>query len=322
MRGVLLAVLLAGALLLWAGARFIADTLVRPAPYIPVRTESSQSSRIEPLSTFLPWLAHVYEPSSPTPTPQQLSDPEVQAAAAGLVNMTLRQTLWSSHADNAEGIASLTKLMTSLVAREYATSSMLITIEQDDLNVDSVNKDLRVGDRFTLDEAFHFLLIPSDNAMAKAVARTVFHGGSQAFVKRMNQTAAALGMTHTSYEDPVGLGRDVSSVSDLAILARYIENNYPDLFSFSKYAHLTMVTEQGRVFELNNTNQILNQIPGIIGSKTGYTPETGGSLLVVFETQKGKFVSIVLGSPDRFGDTSAILSWYSRAMSDTLNANN
>ncbi len=322
MRRIGLIALFACALLLWAGARFIADRFAGSVPYVPPYTQSLQNKSTEPLSTFLPWLAHVYEPFSPTPTPQGIPDPVVQAAGAGLVNMTTRQTLWAANPDGSEGIASLTKLMTSLVARENAASSTIITIGAEDLNVDSVNKDLRVGDRFTLDEAFHFLLISSDNAMAKAVARTVFHGNTSAFVDRMNRTAAALGMTHTSYEDPVGLGRDVSSVSDMAILARYIENHYPDLFSFSRYAHLTMMTEQGRVFELTNTNVILNQIPGIIGSKTGYTPEVGGSLLVVFETQKGKFVSIVLGSPDRFGDTSNILSWYSHSASDTLNAGN
>ncbi len=322
MRIVVLVVLLASALLLWSGARFIANNLMASPPYIPRSAAPFQDQGTGPLSTYLPWLAHVYDPQSPTPSPQQIPDPVVQALGAGLVNMTTRQTLWAQNPDASEGIASLTKLMTSLLAREYAASSTVITIQPEDLDVDSVNKQLRVGDRFTLDEAFHFLLISSDNAMAKAVARTVFHGGIPVFVSRMNQTAAALGMTHTSYEDPVGLEHDVSSVSDMAILARYIETNYPDLFSFSRYAHLTMVTEQGRVFELNNTNVILNQIPGIIGSKTGYTPEVGGSLLVVFETQKGKFVSIVLSSPDRFGDTSAILSWYSHAMSDTLNPSN
>ncbi len=307
-------------LVLWAGGRFLSrGASVRPERP-GARADKPLSANIlipYPISTFLPQFFQQKTASSSV-SEQIDAEPQVGARAAGLWNLSARETLWSQNSDAPQGIASLTKLMTALVARQYASSTAILTLTADDLAVESVNKDLRVGDQFTRDEALYFLLISSDNAIARAVGRTVFRGGIPEFVARMNRIAQELGMARTRFDDPVGLGKDVSSVSDLAVFARFVEQQYPELLSFSKYARLTIVTEQGRTFVLNNTNAILSQIPGFLGSKTGYTPEAGGSLLVVFKTDAGIFASIVLGSNDRFGDTNEILSWYSRRMSDTL----
>lgn len=271
-----------------------------------------------PLVTYFPLFSRAQDLENQTPRENALF-PDVYAQSAGLYNVSAQNPVWEYRADAPVGIASVTKLMTALLVKEYGDGK-LFTIATSDLAIESVNKDLRLGDQFTANEVMHFLLIASDNALAHAVQRTLFDTGADAFVSLMNQTAIDLGMTATHFSDAIGLGDNVSTASDLARFVQYVLAHQPDLLSFSRYAHLTMITEQGRTFTLTNTNQLISQIPGFIGSKTGYTPETGGSLLVVFETPHGTLASIVLGSPDRFGDTSRILSWYWNHLSDTMKA--
>ncbi len=279
---------------------------------------ASAQSASYPFVTYVPLFSRVQEIGNQT-APADASLPDVYAQSAGLYNVSAENPVWEYRADVSIGIASVTKLMTALLVKEYGDGK-LFTIATNDVAIESVNKDLRLGDTFTANEAIHFLLIASDNALANVAQRMLFTNGKDAFVSMMNQTAADLGMTATHFSDAIGLGNNVSTASDLARFVRHLVTRQPDLLSFSRYAHLTMITEQGRTFVLSNTNQLISRIPGFIGSKTGYTPETGGSLLVVFETPQGTFASIVLGSPDRFGDTSRILSWYWNRVSDTMKA--
>ena len=146
------------------------------------------------------------------------------------------------------------------------------------------------------------------NLLAREVAST-----TEAFVVQMNFTALVeLEMQETRFYDAIGLAANISTANDLVKLTKAISQNYPEIFAISFYPSTTILAENGESYFLKNTNILVDKIPGLIGGKTGYTPEASGSLLVVFKVGTETLVSIILGSEDRFGDTSGLIQWYLR----------
>ena len=129
--------------------------------------------------------------------------PDIRAAAAIIFNPETGQVLWEENAQDKRSIASITKVMTALVFLEdNPTSTQEITVERSDVYAASTTY-LRANERITLDEVLHLTLIASDNAAARALAR-VSHGGTAAFIERMNEKAVELGLESTQLHRPLG----------------------------------------------------------------------------------------------------------------------
>lgn len=263
-----------------------------------------------PLATY-PFITYLPVPQTlKSPVPAPVENPSIQAQSAVLYSLTDEKIIFSHNLEQRLNVASITKLMTAYVARQKEVPGQrLFTITAEDLAVEYANPALAVGDQFTFEESLRFLLIASDNAIAHMLARETL-GSTAQFVAEMNATARSLGMTNTVFVDPIGLGDNLSTAYDLTRLAQKILQDYPSLFSISRYNQLTLISGSGKTFVLKNTNILVDKIPGFIGGKTGYTPTAGGSLLVIFKIKDQTLISIVLGSPDRFGDTSRLVQWY------------
>jgi D-alanyl-D-alanine endopeptidase (penicillin-binding protein 7) len=147
--------------------------------------------------------------------------PDVRAAAAIIFNPETGQVLWSENAQDKRSIASITKVMTAMVFLEDNPDlSQEITIERGDVYAASTTF-LRANERISLNNVLHLTLIASDNAAARALAR-VSHGGTAAFVERMNEKAIELGLESTTFADPSGLNpENVSSAYDLSRLISF-----------------------------------------------------------------------------------------------------
>ena len=147
--------------------------------------------------------------------------PDVRAAAAIVFNPITGQVLYEENSQDKRSIASITKVMTALVYLEDNPDlSTEITIERSDVYAASTTY-LKARDRVTASELLHLLLIPSDNAAARALARTS-HGGMASFIERMNEKAIELGLQNTSFADPSGLNaNNVSSAFDLSHLITF-----------------------------------------------------------------------------------------------------
>jgi len=294
--------------------------VTRPAqePSAPPQRVAAVLFDYQPLSSPSP--AAIPSPS-PLLSPYFVQDteahtmPEIDAKGAALFEVATGKMIFSKNGTSQFPIASISKLMTAVVALENLRLSDTLTVRESDLLLDTRHPSLAAGDTFSLDEALYFVLVPSDNAVAQALARRVAENlaapqEDASFVAKMNERAKALGMTSTHFSTPTGLNGNLSAPRDLFLLGSYVLENHPKLFEISRQSSIALVSRQGKTYELQNTNILLGRIPGIIGGKTGYTPEADGGLLLAFEIGTTKLLSVVLGSVDRFGDTQKLFEWY------------
>ena len=147
--------------------------------------------------------------------------PDVQAAAAVIFNPVNGQVLYEENSQEKRSIASITKVMTAVgVPEDNPDLAQTVTVARSDTYAASTTY-LRANDRITSSELLHLLLIASDNAAARALARTS-HGGTAPFVERMNEKAIELGLQNTSYADPSGLNpNNMSSAFDISHLITF-----------------------------------------------------------------------------------------------------
>ena len=147
--------------------------------------------------------------------------PSIRAEAAIIYNPVTQQVLWEENAQNSRSIASITKVMTAVVFLEHALDlTTPVKIERSDVRAASTTY-LRANDVLTPNDLLNLLLIGSDNAAARALAR-VSPFGTEGFIAKMNAKAQELGLEHTHYVDPSGLfALNVSSAYDMARLISF-----------------------------------------------------------------------------------------------------
>ena len=248
--------------------------------------------------------------------------PDVRAAAAIIYNPATGQVLWEENSQNPRSIASITKVMTAVVFLEGSPDlSREVVIERADVQRASVTY-LRASDTVTIGDLFHLLLIPSDNAAARALAR-VSPLGATGFVARMNQKAAELGLTNTHYSEPSGLrSTNVSSAYDMARLMAYAGDDERIAGVMQKQRHT--VTAGRRTIRVRSTNQLVRTGDvDVVGGKTGYIRRAGYCLAALLRLPEGgpQVAVVVLGarsSAARFLETRQLFSWLASRAQDLL----
>ena len=204
--------------------------------------------------------------------------PILWAESAFVMDETNGTVLYAKNPDEQLPMASTTKLMTAVVALSHGKPDQLITITADAANTFCTCVGLKVGEQYTLTELLYGMLMISGNDAAEAIA--VGEAGSvTTFVRWMNETAVALGLTHTHYINPHGLDDDghYSSARDLAVLGRYALS-IPLLQQLDNTRTYTMpATATHPKHELANLHESLWWYPGADGGKPGWT---GGARFV------------------------------------------
>jgi len=239
--------------------------------------------------------------------------PDVRAEAAIIYNPATREVLWSSNAETERSIASITKVMTALVVYDSQMSlDERVTVVRSDVARASTTY-LRAGYKVTVEDLLNLLLVGSDNAAARALARVSPHG-SQGFIDRMNEKARDLGLVSTHYADPSGLLADnVSSAYDMAQLIAYAAAD-ERIGSVMRKASYTTSSGKG-VITARSTNQLVKSGDvDVRGGKTGFISRAGycmASLLRLPDT--GQQVAVVVlgakSSASRFWETRHLFNW-------------
>ena len=206
--------------------------------------------------------------------------------------------------------ASLTKMMTCMLALEQGNMSDTIVITPDVF----IQKDSRVrlGDSYLLGHLIQEMMLQSDNDAANAIAKHI-GGDIPAFCRMMNDKAAYLGMDSTHFANPNGTTNDstYSTARDLLVLARYCmrDSIFAEIVS-TPFIDIPLL--DGRHLPCDNTNLLLRDYDGCIGIKTGYTRRAGGCLASA-ATRKGKtLILILLNSKTkgtRFKESSELLDY-------------
>jgi len=236
-------------------------------------------------------------------------DAAVSVTASGAIVMDLEsgQVLFERNADVARPMASLTKLMTSLIAVEHHDLSEKVRIPQGIADVGG-NALLHMppGETLTVGDLLSAALIGSSNEAAVTLAE--YHSGNlKDFAAVMNERAKTLGLRHTTYENPTGFDAPLqtSTPRDLAWLALFVLRN-GEITKRMSTAGTDIVTFEGTRIPLLHTHQLLHDDPFVIAGKTGTTDAAGECLLSIVEKGSHRYVVVLLHSRDRYGDTRKI----------------
>lgn len=240
--------------------------------------------------------------------------PDLKAAAAIVYSPDTNEVLWEEHSLDQRSIASITKVMTAVVFLEHNPDvTQPVTMERSDTFRASTTY-LRTNDRLTTYDLLHLLLIASDNAAARALAR-VSPWGTAGFIDRMNAKAAEMGLTQTRYADSSGLLQDnVSSAFDMARLIAHASAD-PRIASIMQMPSYSAQTPR-RAISVRNTNYLLGRDDlNVLAAKTGFISRSGYCLATVLrlpDTDQEVAV-VVLGARSnagRFLETRNLFNWF------------
>ena len=272
----------------------------------------------------------------PTTAPPELNPfalINLEAKAAIVFDALENKIIYSLNGEEQLPLASLTKIMTAVVAREILPDYATVTIDRDSVKKEG-DSGLRAGEKWRARDLLDFTLLVSSNdgaASLAAAAGLVFAGAGQNtegtitdavarekdFVGKMNERAQALGLVQTYFLNETGLdlqsqvSGSYGSARDVATLLTYAATKYPTLFEATRQPVFKVSPLDGKSREAKNTNEAALKIPGLIASKTGYTDLAGGNLAVLMDVGLGHPVAIVvLGSSEqgRFADVEKLAS--------------
>lgn len=264
--------------------------------------------------------ADISLPTTKIPTISDKDLPRLTAQAFIVYEPNSGTILYQKNADTKLDPASTTKIMTALVALDTYALDDVITIKTAQSSIGS-SMHLKAGDQLTAKDLLYGLLIDSANDAAVAFAENyctprspsgeVGPCGYKAFVEAMNAKAAALHLTNTHFANVSGIEGALhkTTVLDLAILTREAMEN--DLFAEIVKTRSALIQDVTglHTYELTSTNELLGQVPGILGVKTGWTENAGECLVTMVERDGHRIITVVLGSEDRFGESKKLIDW-------------
>jgi len=248
------------------------------------------------------------------PEPEILQNVNIQAKAAYVKDLNTGKVLYAKNENEKLPLASLTKIMTALVAKKNADGSQLIKISDADLATEGEYY-LSSQEIFKLKDLIDFTMAGSVNDTATSLSGIL--NNEKTFIAEMNSTAKQIGLENSTFQNPTGLDTNIftasarGSAKDIVTLLQYTIINYPDIFEATTVSNLTIRSIDGLAHKTKNTNEITGELTGLIASKTGFTDLAGGNLALIIDKGLNEPIAIVvLGSPNsetRFDDALEIL---------------
>ncbi len=253
--------------------------------------------------------------------------PDITATSALVVSQD-GTVYFERNADEPVKIASITKVMTAIVALENASLDTVVEVNEEAATVGGSSAGLEAGDSMTLEDALYALLIPSGNdagiVIAEAVGASLSSDGQdaqEAFVEAMNAKAEEIGCTDTVFTNPHGLDDGEfesdahSTARDVGVMVAYAmqDETFRTIVGGGSTT-ITVTSSDGssRIVELISTDELMDSYEGLCGVKTGTTDYAGNCFAGACVRDEGEFYTVVLGAPtneDRFTDTAILLDW-------------
>ncbi len=223
--------------------------------------------------------------------------PAIYAESGILVDLDTQEILYSKNIDKQLYPASITKVMTTLVAIESSSPEEPVTFSQhalDSIEWDSSNIGCRLNETLTMEQCWYAMMLNSANEVCCGVAEHI-SGSIEAFVEKMNQKAAELGCTNTHFSNPNGLPDEThyTTAHDMALIANaaYQNETFRQVFSTRQY-EIPPTPQYTETRYLYNHHKMMQPdteyyYEGCLGGKTGYT-ETALNTLVTIASRNGK----------------------------------
>jgi D-alanyl-D-alanine carboxypeptidase len=259
--------------------------------------------------------------SSSATTPPHVrpfDDLTLEAQSAYIFDIEHSLVLYEKNAEAQLPLASLTKIMTALVAAHVFPENKVVIFKEGALNEEG-DYGFVSGQQWRLKDLIDLTLIASanDGAAAIALAFDTEKESSGSFVETMNTTAQTLGLTQTYFLNATGLDSNndsyataYGSAHDIGTLFSYILTTTPTLISATETESVTRRALDGTHLSLETTNEAYSDIPWLVAGKTGFTDTAGGNLAIIFEVGVGRpVVAVVLGSTKegRFEDMTKLI---------------
>jgi len=261
------------------------------------------NNQVSTLSLWLPLLNNI--------AISNLKKPEIEAKSALLYDLTTKRVLYAKNPKEKLPMASLTKIMTVVIALENKRSDDKYIVKSEDL-VGEDAMGLTQGEVLTLSDLLYGVILHSGNDAAETLA-SAYPMGRTGFIKAMNRKAQTLGISDTNFTNPTGLegdGKQYTTAYDLLVITNFALNNFP-LFNkvVSTFDYHIPYTSLHKEFYLENETNLLTSYPGVKGVKTGYTLEAGLCLVTYLDYNGYKIIGVLLGSDNRIKDMKMLLDY-------------
>lgn len=228
---------------------------------------------------------------------------EVSAASAVLINGNTGDILFEQDAHTPRPIASLTKVMTAIIALESTSLDDVVTISEEAATQEPSSCPLVAGDQITMRDLLKCLLLQSGNDAAWAIAEHTA-GNVEAFVELMNNKAQSLGLEQTSFTNPSGLDDPSSNLStayELAKIIQYAMTN-DDFREISGEASYSTTTALGIPLSWDHKHRLVRNIDWVVSGKTGFTRRAGRTLVSVAEIDGNQLIAVTLNDANDWDD--------------------
>jgi D-alanyl-D-alanine carboxypeptidase len=240
---------------------------------------------------------------------------DLVANSAYIWDINNQKAIYEKNASTSLPLASITKLMTAIVALENSSKDYQFVFDYESLREEGDNG-LMVGERWTIKDMLDFMLVMSSNDGARSVATAIEAlRPEKKFDELMNEKASSLGFESLYFNNPTGLDKNeyeaggYGNIRDVAKLYEYALLKYPEIFE-STTKQAVSVNSNYFTHTAINTNSRTESILGIIGSKTGYSDLAGGNLGIITNIGVQRPIVILVlnsSSEERFEDVNKLI---------------
>lgn len=235
----------------------------------------------------------ILEASSPAQS--EIKIPDTNSRACVVIDRSTNTILYGKNEKQKKKMASTTKIMTATIIIENCNLDETIEVSKKSAGTGGSRLGLKTGDKITIRDLLYGLMLRSGNDAAVALAE--YAGGSiEGFAELMNKKASSLGLTNTHFETPHGLDSDehYTTAYELAILSNYALNNttFAQIVGSKEYT----ITINGYPKQLSNTNELLGNLNGVYGIKTGFTNGANRCLVTACKRNDMDIICVVLGA--------------------------
>ncbi|OGH42014.1 MAG: hypothetical protein A3H79_00315 [Candidatus Levybacteria bacterium RIFCSPLOWO2_02_FULL_36_8b] len=260
------------------------------------------NNQVTTLSLWLP-VSEIFKPNN------LIQAPKITAKSALIYDLTSSKVLFSKNPNKKLPMASLTKIMTAIIALESPRKNEYEVLQKDLVGENSMG--LSVGEVLNLEELLYGLILSSGNDAAETLASN-FERGREEFIAAMNNKAESLGLKNTHFTNPTGLegnGKQYSTAYDLLIITKYALRSPLFKRVAGTFIYSIPYSENHKQFYLENETNLLTSYPGVFGVKDGYTPEAGLCLVTYLSFEGHEIIGILLGSDNRRDEMKELLDY-------------
>lgn len=269
---------------------------------VPDFLSKKVNSQVSTLDLWLPFFANFF--------PDSNENPQISAKSALVYDLTNEELVYEKNPDEELPMASLTKIMTAIVAIENKREDDRYIVYPENLVGENV-MGLSSGEVMSLEDLLYGVFMYSANDAAEVLAKNTL--GRDNFIKAMNDKAKSLGLKNTNFTNPTGLegdGNQFTTAYDLLVISRHAVTNFPEIIKASSTARYYIPeTADHFAYDMYNQTNLITSYPGVKGLKDGYTPEAGLCLVTYLDYEGHKLIGIILGSGNRRQEMKDLLDF-------------